>query len=211
LLPGSEVFVVDDGSTDGTAKMVKSRYRYDIEDNRLVVVERPVNGGVTAAKNTGARAARGDWLVFLDSDDQLLPSASQEIPDFAARHATASVLFFRCVDEGGCAVEETLPVVARAAFMLQLYDEDLRGFEGLTYLRLAKYHAPVAYSDAVVRRYSTAGKDRLSSLAGRLRRADLMARGFNRLRAEHSDGMSFRQRTALALRIACYRLAARIV
>lgn len=63
-----ETIVVDDGSTDGTADFLRERFGAAI---RLVVQE--INGGVAAARNTGAALARGEWLAFLDSDDLWKP------------------------------------------------------------------------------------------------------------------------------------------
>ncbi len=64
-----ECIVVDDGSTDDTAAVVK---RLVEEDGRVRYVARP-NGGQAAARNTGLREARGDIVAFLDSDDLWLP------------------------------------------------------------------------------------------------------------------------------------------
>jgi glycosyltransferase involved in cell wall biosynthesis len=61
-----ELIVVDDGSTDDTASVITGA------DPRLVVIIQE-NQGVTEARNTGIRAARGDYFAFLDSDDEFLP------------------------------------------------------------------------------------------------------------------------------------------
>ena len=61
-----EVVVVDDGSTDNT-RSVASRY-----DVKYVYQQ---NQGLSAARNTGIDKSAGDYLVFLDADDWLLPKA----------------------------------------------------------------------------------------------------------------------------------------
>jgi len=61
-----ELIVVDDGSTDGTRRMI------DSFGNRLRRVEQP-NRGVYAARNLGVRHARGELIAFIDADDVWLP------------------------------------------------------------------------------------------------------------------------------------------
>jgi glycosyltransferase involved in cell wall biosynthesis len=67
----TELIVVDDGSTDGTISAL-SRYGDRI---RLI---RQANAGPSAARNAGIRAALGDLIGFLDSDDEWLPTKIQE-------------------------------------------------------------------------------------------------------------------------------------
>src|SRR3954467_2657063 len=64
-----ELIVVDDGSTDDTARIVRQF------DDERISYQHQTNAGVSAARNAGAAAARGEWLVFLDADDELLPDA----------------------------------------------------------------------------------------------------------------------------------------
>jgi glycosyltransferase involved in cell wall biosynthesis len=67
----SEIIVVDDGSSDGTQAMIQDRFgdqvRYFYQGNR----------GVSCARNSGIRRSTGDWIAFLDSDDEWLPEKLQ--------------------------------------------------------------------------------------------------------------------------------------
>jgi glycosyltransferase involved in cell wall biosynthesis len=66
----TEVIVVDDGSRDETLDCARAAERKIADQGRLRVLTGP-NAGASAARNRGLRAARGDWIQFLDADDLL--------------------------------------------------------------------------------------------------------------------------------------------
>jgi hypothetical protein len=68
-----ELIIVDDGSTDDTLQVARAS-----TDPRVSVTSQ-ASGGVSAARNAGVRAASGDVVCFLDSDDLLLPHYLQSV------------------------------------------------------------------------------------------------------------------------------------
>lgn len=67
--PGKEIIVVDDNSQDGTADILNTF------GESIIFVRLPANRGAAGARNHGASLARGEFLVFLDGDDVMMPWA----------------------------------------------------------------------------------------------------------------------------------------
>ncbi len=72
-----ELILVDDGSKDGSGTICDE---YAKKDNRIRVFHKG-NGGVSSARNLGLDNARGEWIYFVDSDDELLPGGLQTLVD----------------------------------------------------------------------------------------------------------------------------------
>src|SRR5688572_6629765 len=90
-----EIVVVDDGSSDASVDVIRT---FDDPRIRLVMHER--NRGRCPARNTGMAAARGQWFVFFDSDDELLEGALETIHQ-EATNASPEVLLMRfaCIED----------------------------------------------------------------------------------------------------------------
>lgn len=89
-----EVIVVDDCSSDNTCEVVE---QYNSDKVRLIRSE--VNGGPGGARNIGFKAAQGEWIAVLDSDDYYLPTRLQEM--LASTHQDADILIDNVYEDLG--------------------------------------------------------------------------------------------------------------
>lgn len=91
-----EVIVVNDGSTDDTAALLE---RFG---DRIRVVTQ-ANAGLSAARNAGFRNARGDFLLFLDADDLLMPDAIEKLMVVLSSRPDIDLVVggWDCIDERG--------------------------------------------------------------------------------------------------------------
>ena len=67
-----EIIIINDGSTDASLKLVKKYAKKNI--NIPISIIDKQNGGVSSARNSGIKAAKGNWIALLDSDDEWLPT-----------------------------------------------------------------------------------------------------------------------------------------
>ena len=206
----AEIVLIDDGSTDSSLEIIHKTVIKHCHSSNISfhVCTHDKNKGVCATKNTGARAATGTWLVFFDSDDELMPSGLSRLESCLAKEAGV-LHFFTAIDEqtsfkaddfdsvekrnferylingiGG----EALPVIKRDVFIKFQYDEDIRGYESLAYMRIVKNFGFLTLHSLGLRRYYTSNTDRLSTkLNMRKRRNDLVVGHLRALREHYKE------------------------
>ncbi len=81
------LIVVDDGSTDNSVEII-----HGLKDPRIKVIQQE-NKGVSAARNRGIKAARTEWVAFLDADDEWMPTYLQEIMGAASKFPDVVAIF----------------------------------------------------------------------------------------------------------------------
>lgn len=100
-----EIVVVDDGSTDDGVTKVKS-----VKDDRIRIVHQK-NGGVSAARNRGIAEAHGEYVAFLDADDEWRPDYLQTQMDLVLKYPQCDV--FCCNYEFKNAEGKVTPTIIR--------------------------------------------------------------------------------------------------
>lgn len=80
-----ELLLVDDGSTDKSEAICN---QYSAIDQRIKVFHKE-NGGVSSARNYGIKLAKGEWIIFIDSDDYFLLNALKVLLERALKYKTS--------------------------------------------------------------------------------------------------------------------------
>ena len=78
-----EVLCVNDGSTDGTGEVLK---QWEKRDGRVRVWQFEENKGLVPAENVGIRASTGEYVMFVDADDRMLPGACENAVRLIRKH-----------------------------------------------------------------------------------------------------------------------------
>jgi glycosyltransferase involved in cell wall biosynthesis len=138
-----ELIVIDDGSTDNTAQVLA-----EVAESRMVVIRQP-NGGMTVARNTGILAAQGEYLAFLDSDDEFLPLHLELCMAFLDTFPEEAIVSTEMLEDFGHGrvvnhyrTESSDWYVQKAA-MIGSHDMDLPPGESDNYLRIYETREPI--------------------------------------------------------------------
>ena len=227
-----EVLLVDDASTDDTEAMVKA-----LGDARIRYLRQHENQDVSAARNRGMREANGQFIAFLDSDDEWLPTKlEQQLEVMGKAPPTVGVVYTGAIrrhDDGseriwlpasrGDVLEDLLllnitdsgsaSVLMRRNVMrvVGFFDEEIPAMEDYDYwIRVARFYDFDFVEQPLVRYYEVQRDDRRSLL----RESDLRARQrlFEKFRPElNRAGLAHRfLLTSAQRRIAGYELADRL-
>ncbi len=77
-----EIIVVDDASSDNTVNVVQKRF-----GDKIRLLKNQTNQGAAATRNVGIKAARGDWIAFLDSDDEWMPNHLECVVEIITKYS----------------------------------------------------------------------------------------------------------------------------
>jgi glycosyltransferase involved in cell wall biosynthesis len=200
-----EWIIIDDGSTDNTKEIVNS-----FNDPRLVFERFLQNKGVNTARNKGLDLAQGEYIVFVDSDDLLLPNALEtflklwnEVPKDVGCIVTTcldletkkKIGFFEkekmYLEYEDIVCERKIFGEMNACWKREIIGnerlpEDIIGCEAILWWRLAK-KTKIFFCDIPTKLYSQAKVGRITSPDKMIQNAPKMIKGYEILIQEHSD------------------------
>ncbi len=87
--PNFELIVVDDHSQDNTEKLIKS---WSKKDNRIKYLKNFRKKGVSGARNSGILTAKGEYISFLDSDDEWVPEHLERLLKIMENHSDIDII-----------------------------------------------------------------------------------------------------------------------
>jgi len=229
----AEVLISDDGSSDATQTVVANWCKTN--NVEWVFYERlTANKGTGAARNKAIEKAQGSILVFLDSDDQILPGTLLHLKNVFDQQTEMDFYFGAIIKKSGklgrlpeasaqkrllnfedfvglCGVGEFLPV-CRAVLLknnphANRFQEAINGFESILWMRLLQRGAKLWIDPRPVRLYDDLRTDRLCHPQNLIKDSTRLALGFLQFFNEFGDAIEIIEPpycSSLLLRVVFY-------
>ena len=173
-----EIIIVDDNSTDGTSEFLEEKY-----GKKIKILKLNKNVGQNIARNKGSEVARGEWLIFLDSDDMLTKNSLEHLSNLTKKVKSYSIMANSINSEGKITSSnpefegylsyedylcdkikgEFLPIHRRDIFLKHKFPE-FRRAPKIGHYRVIKESGSVYFTKFVARYYNTVETDRLTVL-----------------------------------------------
>jgi glycosyltransferase involved in cell wall biosynthesis len=208
-----EIIIIDDASTDNLKNTLFDIFSNEFEESIIKYYLLDENIGPTGAKNYGASVSKGDYLIFMDSDDEFfLDDKTINGTIFQYLTNNYSLIFFRCISknsqskiggEGEYTINykqyvkygtpgECLPVIKKHIFLENNYIEFLRGFEHIAYARIIKKVGFAYISNSILRIYNDIENPiRVTSKKNVMNRSKILYQGYFIYLKENWLSMSF--------------------
>lgn len=136
-----ECILVDDGSTDGSCSICRE---YAVKDSRFKVI-RKKNGGVGSARNKGMEIAKGDWIYFSDSDDELYSDTIETLISLTSDDISLVMAGYDDIDFNGAQRNMPIPffieTLNKEEAIRRLFTPKYYGYEGYLWCKLFKKKA----------------------------------------------------------------------
>ena len=98
---GVECILVDDCGKDNSVRIAEDFIRCYQGNIEFVLLHHEHNGGLSAARNTGVRAAKGEYVYFLDSDDEIMPNCMELLYSRVEKYGTVDLVVSPLCEERG--------------------------------------------------------------------------------------------------------------
>lgn len=133
-----EIVIVDDGSTDDSVAVVEA-----MNDPRIRLIKQE-NGGPSKARNTGVKNAKGEWILFIDADDDLLPGAIEYFAQKIKEHMEIDMFLGEVIINNG-----------KSEYLVKKYKEGFisNPFKAHVLGRLYQCSGTTVYRKSIVEKY----------------------------------------------------------
>lgn len=134
-----ELLLIDDGSTDDSGTICDA---YAEKDSRIRVFHKE-NGGVSSARNMGVDNAKGEWVFFMDSDDELIPEGLLTLVDGTSDTVDMVMAGYEVVDNEGnpsySINKREFRVIKVADGVMEMYSPRDYRFQGYLWCKLFRH------------------------------------------------------------------------